>query len=478
MNFRLSREPIDDSPAEASAMDGATATFVGRVRNHNEGRQVSALEYEAYGELALTEGEKIVAEALERFAITSAHCAHRVGLLQIGDTAIRVDVASPHRKAAFQACRYVVDEAKRRLPIWKKEHYAGGTSEWVNCAEGPVATAYYSRQTRLPEVGEQGQAQLSAAKVLVVGAGGLGCSALQYLVAAGVGTVGICEHDQLEESNLHRQSLYAHGEIGQQKAVLAAERMRALNPFVTVVAHDAAVTPASVEALVSAYDFVLDCTDNFETKFLLNDACLAAGKTLIQASIHQYEGQLLVIRPGGPCLRCLWPETPEEGCVGSCAEVGVLGFVPGLFGTLQAAEAIKLILGMRSPIAEGSMLLLNLLDYSVQVLSMPKMVGCPGCGGGAVSRQDWIVSPEELNGSVVVDIRDLEEVEESPLPIPCVHILSGALGTQDWETGKEYVLVCSRGARSSAAVKALRGAGVSNVFSLAGGLEGFRRSWL
>src|SRR3954454_6054450 len=256
--FSFTHEKINEGELRKQLQDptaGGYASFEGWVRNHNEGHKVRHLEYEAFEQLAVKEGERIVAEAIKRFGIERAACVHRVGDLAIGDMAVWVGASARHRDEAFRACRFIIDEVKHRVPIWKKEHYVNGDSGWVNCercalpgehehehehaqahahAHGkhPPRTATapdYSRQIALREVGSAGQARLRAASVLVVGAGGLGVPVLQYLAGAGVGHIGIIDGDRLEPSNLHRQTWYALADCGQEKAVLAAARVRALN---------------------------------------------------------------------------------------------------------------------------------------------------------------------------------------------------------------------------------------------------------
>ncbi len=349
------------------------------MRDHNEGRTVQRLEYEAFEALAIKEGERIVAEAVARFGVTRAACVHRVGALGIGELAVWVGVSAAHRGEAFAACRYIIDEVKHRVPIWKKEHYADGDSGWVNC-ERCAAAAHdavpdtstgtgttlaralraATRRTHphrrtitrgrcaLPEVGAAGQAKLAAASVLVVGAGGLGVPVLQYLAAAGVGRIGIVDGDVVEASNLHRQPLYGVADVGRPKVEVAAERLRALNHDVRIEPHAMHATAENIDALVAHHDLVIECTDNFRAKFLVNDAVVRAMKPAVFASVHQYEGQVQVYRPlpHWPCLRCLWPEAPRDGMVGNCAEAGVLGPVPATLGALQAMQALKRLLGL------------------------------------------------------------------------------------------------------------------------------------
>ncbi|HSI71533.1 MAG TPA: ThiF family adenylyltransferase, partial [Fimbriimonas sp.] len=325
MTFTISRDPVIGPLLESDQRTGAVVVFEGLVRNRNDGKRVKALEYEAFDEMAVLHGQRILLEAKDRFGLLDVSCVHRVGLLELGDVAIRVEAAAEHRREAFEACEWVVDEVKRRVPIWKKEHYVDGPSDWLNAGGQNVLTeeAFYARQQRLEEVDQK---RVSQASVLVVGAGGLGCPAILYLAAAGVGRLGIVDGDFVEPSNLHRQPLYRASDVGRPKARLAAERARSLNPFIEVEAISERLSARNAH-LIEPYDIVLDCTDNFATKFLLNDLCVIQGKPLVVVSIHKFEGQLLVVMPGGPCLRCLWPEAPVDGCVGTCADDGVLGYV-------------------------------------------------------------------------------------------------------------------------------------------------------
>ena len=311
-NFEFSSRNLDALALRRSLEDpacGGYAAFEGWVRNLNEGREVRRLEYEAFESLAVREGERIIEEARIQFGVTNARCVHRIGDLPLGEIAVWVGVSAPHRDEAFRACRYIIDEVKHRVPIWKKEHYVDGDSGWVNCercaadattatlghashphqhehghhhehhhrhAHGHAAPANtlspdYSRQMALPEVGADGQQRLQSAKVAVIGAGGLGVPVLQYLAGAGIGELVIVDGDRLEASNLHRQTWYALADCGEMKATLAARRVHALNPTVKATAHTERLTNTSAEALLQGCDLILDCTDNFASKFLLND---------------------------------------------------------------------------------------------------------------------------------------------------------------------------------------------------------------
>ena len=215
-------------------------------------------------------------------------------------------------------------------------------------ANAPAPVPDYSRQMALKEVGPQGQGKLRASRVLVVGCGGLGVPVISYLAGAGVGRLGLVDGDRLEASNLHRQTMYALADVGKLKAELATARVRALNPDVDVRTHPVRLDATTAPEMIGQYDLVIDCTDNFSTKFLLNDVCVQKRVPVIFSSVYQYEGQIQVVRPDkdGACLRCVWPEATRDGIVGNCAEAGVLGPVPGTFGSLQAFEALKLLLDL------------------------------------------------------------------------------------------------------------------------------------
>lgn len=246
--------------------------------------------------------------------------------------------------------------------------------------------ARYSRHILLPEVGGTGQARLRAARVLVVGAGGLGSPLALYLAAAGVGTVGIVDGDTVELSNLQRQVAHTTERLGRPKALSAAAAVRALNPAAQVEVHATRIGPANAMALVSAYDVVCDGTDNFPTRFLLADACALAGRTLVSAAVLRFEGQLSTFKPhlpdhegGGPCYRCLYPEPPPEGLVPSCAEAGVLGAVTGVMGTLQATEVLKEILGIGEGMA-GRLLIWDALAARFRTVRLRRDPACALCG--------------------------------------------------------------------------------------------------
>src|SRR6478735_4436787 len=387
--FELTNHPIDPAALRVrldAAETGALTVFEGRVRNHHLGKPVTKLEYEAFDEMALREGDAITTETEALYPGAQVLCVHRTGTLGIGDIAVWIGVASAHRAAGFAACRHVIEEIKRRLPVWKKEHHPNGAAEWVNCsteaASPEQAEEYYARQAALPEVGPAGQAKLLAARVLVVGAGGLGCPAALYLAGAGVGRLTLVDGGLVERSNLHRQILFTPAEIGAPKALAAAVRLRLHNPAIEVVAHDGNLTPANAAALVTGQSVVLDCTDNFAARFLVHDACRAAGVPLVSAAVHRYEGELNVFAPGATgCLHCQWSGQGADAldAVGSCTTGPVFAPAVGVLGIQQAAEALKLLLGI-GEVALNRTRLVNLLDGTTLAIERSARRSCPVCG--------------------------------------------------------------------------------------------------
>ena len=244
----------------------------------------------------------------------------------------------------------------------------------------------YARHIVLAEIGGIGQSRLIAAKVLVVGAGGLGAPLLQYLAAAGIGTLGVIDHDTVDLSNLQRQVIHRTSDIGVSKVESARRALAEINPDVSVQAHDERLTADNAESIVAGYDIVADGSDNFATRYLLNDVCYALRKTLVSAAILRFDGQISTYKAwqgaGHPCLRCLFPEAPSEEAVPSCAQAGVLGALAGTLGTLQATEVVKEILGVGRSLS-GSLLLYDALNASFETLTVTKRPGCPTCGDGA-----------------------------------------------------------------------------------------------
>lgn len=251
----------------------------------------------------------------------------------------------------------------------------------------PAELARYSRHVLLDEIGLKGQERLKAARVLVIGAGGLGSPASLYLAAAGVGTLGMVDFDTVAAHNLQRQLLHSDATIGQSKVASAAVRLRATNPHITVVEHDEPVTTENALSLFGHYDVIVDGTDNFSTRYLVNDAAVIVRRPLVYGSIFKFEGQVAVFAPhlNGPCYRCLFPTPPAAGLVPNCAEAGVLGALCGVIGSLQALEATKLIVGFGQPLL-GRLMTYDALSQTFNTLSLPRDPSCPACGQGSGPR--------------------------------------------------------------------------------------------
>jgi len=488
--FELTDRPIDCAALRRrlGALEaGAALIFEGRVRNHHLGKPVTRLEYEAFDELARAEGEAIVAETERLYAGTRVFCVHRTGSLPVGEIAVWIGVESPHRQAGFAACRHVIEELKRRLPVWKKEHHPDGAAEWVNCTTEAAGrtpdTAYHARQIALPEVGEAGQRRLAAARALVVGAGGLGCPAALHLVTAGVGRVTVVDGGKVELSNLHRQTLFTAAEVGAPKALAAAARLRLHQPSVEVVAHEGDLTVANARSLVAGQSVVLDCTDNLASRFVVHDACLALGVPLVQAAVHRFEGTLDVfVRGAGGCLHCLWPgrSAADLAAAEKCVGGAVFGPAVAVLGTLQAAEAVKLLLGLEGSAARQTRLV-NLLDGTFLAIGRPARPDCPACGrledlrdqaNPAVGEPDPVilgrVALARLGSAVrVVYLTEPGEAPEirsagADLSVPA-HDLAAI---RELAAGGPVALTCRHGLRSAALARLLRTEGLAHVWAL------------
>ena len=343
----------------------------------------------------------------------------------------------------------------------------------------------YSRQILLKEIGLQGQSKLESARVLIVGLGGLGSPVMQYLAGAGVGFLGLIDADVLDASNLHRQPIYALADVGLQKADLARAAIAAINPAVQVETHATPFNADNALELIRRHDIVVDCSDNFRTKYLINDAAVLAQKAAVFASVYQYEGQLQVYKPEPQhaCLRCLWPDAIADGVVGNCAQAGVLGPVPGAFGTLQALLTLKILLQLGGQL-EGELLLLDFMNFSSLKIRAVRRAECraPACAHiRDVAREERDIEVAGLSlaaaaeqGFQVIDIRSAEEVAERPaaarhIPMPELLANPGLLGGD-----RRALLVCATGKRSLATAQVLRKRGLA-VHSLAGGLQQLER---
>jgi adenylyltransferase/sulfurtransferase len=359
---------------------------------------------------------------------------------------------------------------------------------------------HYSRHLIMPEIGVSGQKKLKASAVLMIGAGGLGAPLAQYLAAAGVGTIGIVEFDTVDKSNLHRQVLYSQEQVGQPKLDCAQQRLNSLNPHIKIVPHDLRLTADNALDLFKDYDLIVDGTDNFPTRYLVNDACVILGKPNVYASIYRFEGQLSVFwADKGPCYRCLYPEPPPPGLVPSCAEGGVLGILPGIMGTLQANEAVKVLLGIGEPMV-GRLLTFDALAMQFKQFGLRKDPTCPLCSENATQtslidyhefcgipgEDDYgdefehieQITATELDAAIkngeavtIVDIRSSMEYEISHLE-NTVHIPLEQLGDKfsQIDPSSKIVCLCYRGVRSLDGAQQLKDLGFEDVTSLKGGI--------
>ncbi len=492
--FELTTQPIDSAALRARLERpdaGACVVFEGWVRNHHLGKPVTQLEYEAFDDMARIEGDAIVTETEQHHPGCTILCVHRTGTLRVGELAVWIGVVSAHRAAAFLACRETIEEIKRRLPVWKKEHHLDGAAEWVNCtteaaAKGPQPADYYARQSSLPEVSASGQEQLAKARVLVVGIGGLGCPAALYLTGAGAGHLTLVDAGRVELSNLHRQVLFTTDDLGAPKTAAAVTALRARNPFIQLEGLATELSASNARALVAGHTVVLDCTDNFATRFILHDACLAAGVPLVQAAVHRFEGTLDVFRRGdGGCLHCQWKSRPIaelDTAAGNCAGAPVFGPAVGLLGVMQAGEAIKIILGLETAETHRRTHLVNQLDCSVLSIAREADPACPVCGQeesfqpAVFSNQPTdavLLSLDEMAALGKVQMVALLEPGESldparsatgTLPVPVGDIARlrelAALGP--------VILTCRHGVRSAAIARLLRLEGATGIYAMAG----------
>ena len=385
---------------------------------------------------------------------------------------------------------------------------AGGATTTVNHVEPPTLShdevKRYSRHLIMPEVGMDGQRKLKAAKVLCIGAGGLGSPVAMYLAAAGVGTIGLVDFDTVDFSNLQRQIIHSTADVGRPKLESAKTRLNALNPGVKIETYEVALTSKNALELFAPYDVIIDGTDNFPTRYLVNDACVLLGKPNAYGSIFRFEGQASVFgTKDGPCYRCLYPEPPPPGLVPSCAEGGVLGVLPGIIGTIQATEAIKLILGAGDPLI-GRFLIFDALRMRFRELKLRKDPDCPVCGthptvrelidydqfcgvapsaqgqtmAGTSTGNELEITSQELKARLdgndrpfILDVREPQEYQINRIPgsrlIPLGELPSRV---QELDASQEIVVHCKMGGRSAKAAEFLRAAGFKQVKNLKGGI--------
>ncbi len=370
---------------------------------------------------------------------------------------------------------------------------------------GPTLTVdevrRYSRHLIIPDVAMSGQRRLMNAKVLCVGAGGLGSPALMYLAAAGVGTLGIVEFDTVDESNLQRQIIHGQSDIGKSKAQSAKEKIAQINPYVNVITHELRLDASNVMEIFAQYDIIVDGTDNFATRYLVNDACVLLKKPYVWGSIYRFDGQASVFwAEYGPCYRCLYPEPPPPGMVPSCAEGGVLGVLCASIGSIQTTEAIKVITGIGEPLI-GSLMIYDALEMSFRKIKVRKDPNCPLCGenptqtallpdyeafcgvisdSASIAVKDSTITVTELEEMIskkedfyLIDVREPSEYEIVSIPgatlIPKQGFLDGSALSQ-LPQDKRIVLHCKSGVRSAECLAIVKGAGFSDAVHVAGGV--------
>jgi molybdopterin/thiamine biosynthesis adenylyltransferase/rhodanese-related sulfurtransferase len=356
----------------------------------------------------------------------------------------------------------------------------------------------YSRHLIMPEVGMEGQLKIKAAKVLCIGTGGLGAPLGLYLAAAGVGRIGLVDFDVVDSTNLQRQVLFSTQDVGVPKTQAAANRLRGLNPDIQIDTYETQLTSANAFELFKDYDIIVDGTDNFPTRYLVNDASVMMGKRNVYGSIFRFEGQITVFgAPDGPCYRCLYPEPPPPGLVPSCAEGGVLGVLPGIVGTIQAAEALKLIIGKGDPLI-GRLLLFDALAMKFRELKLRKNPDCPVCGThptqkGLIDYAEFCgvrgeeapstvtnipeITPRELKARLdkgediyVLDVREPHEYQICNINGHLIPLGELPQRVHELDSSKEIVAHCKSGKRSAQAVEFLRGAGFKKIQNLKGGI--------
>lgn len=357
----------------------------------------------------------------------------------------------------------------------------------------------YSRHLILPEVGSIGQSKIHSAKVLCIGAGGLGSPAALYLAAAGVGTLGVVDSDTVDLSNLQRQVLHGTPDVGRPKAVSAVERITKLNPHVQVNGHQERLTSTNALSILKNYDIAVDGSDNFPTRYLVNDACVLLGKPYVYGAVFRFEGQASLLGPsvGAPCYRCLYPEPPGPGVAPSCAEAGVLGVLPGIIGLIQATETLKWILGAGEPLA-GRLLLFDALAMRFGEIKVKRDPACPICGDyptikELIDYEDFChtkptdqvpVHPDEVTvqdmkkaldnpklGIKVIDVREPDEHKIAHVSgVPLIPLSTLPQRYTELDPGQTYYIHCKAGGRSMKALAFLRARGFKHLKSVAGGI--------
>ncbi len=480
---------------------GGIFVFEGRVRLSNNKKLVKYIEYECHYPLAYNVFQQLIKKVKKKFQLNFFQCRHRVGKVKAGECALWLGIRSIHRNDSIAACDYIITYIKNKFPIWKKEIYYNLEHSWINDSSlllnknkitNKNKKAYYSRQIIIPNIGEKGQKTLENKSILIVGAGGLGSVAITYLIRAGIGKIGICEYDVIEISNLHRQILYSFKDIGKKKSYILKEQLKDINPFIKIEIYQKLLNIKNIKNFFKRYDLILDCTDNFSTKFLINDAAFIYKKPIIRASVHHFFGQIEVYNSNwnSACMRCLWSIFPDNQKIGTCSQNGIIGAVTGVIGSLQALTAIKYLLNIGEEL-KNKITMIDLLNIDYKNLNSSKSKTCILCGDTptitSLNKKNYkhkiinkieisyIDFSKNLNKYILIDIREnleLEKQNNKYLHFP-MSLLPNKISffSEQLKNNHKYLLFCSHGKRSLQAAIWLRQLGFYNIYSLSGGNE-------
>jgi molybdopterin/thiamine biosynthesis adenylyltransferase/molybdopterin synthase catalytic subunit len=448
-------EPTDLHHLLESHSAGAFVSFEGRVRNTNEGKKVESLEYQIYNELALKEGEKILNEAKEKFSIIDTAAIHREGHLFLGDIAILIGTLSKHRKEAYLANKFIIDQIKLRLPIWKKEHYESGDHRWVFCKDHLHhqhfnEKDYYQKQTNLIS-----QDKLRNSKVLVIGAGGLGCPVLVSLAQAGVGELGIIDKDQIEFSNLHRQFLFGINQIGESKSHSAKNRLREINPFIKIENFDLKIDYSNSENIFKNYDLIVDCTDNLSSKYVIHDVCFKVQLPFISGSLFKSSAIIRTFHPSRSlgCHRCQSQKEQRDYVIGNCNDYGIIGSSANTIGSLMANEVISYIETSSNNSIEHT-ILFDLKNLSLNKIKNKRNPSCQFC----LQIKKFFTNFDNI-GIKFEDSRSNDHFIK-------VETLNLKEIQNKLSLDRRNILDCEKGIKSESLARDLRESGFSNVYFL------------
>lgn len=479
---------------------GGIFVFEGRVRLSNNKKLVKHIEYECHYPLAYNIFNALIIKIKKKFQLNYFQCVHRVGKVKAGECALWLGIRSIHRNDSIHACDYIITYIKNKFPIWKKEIYYNSKHSWIDDSNILLNKKkvikfnkkdFYSRQVLIPSIGEHGQKKLENKSILIVGAGGLGSAVITYLIRAGIGKIGICEYDTVEISNLHRQILYSLKDIGKKKSYILKEKLKHINPFIKVEIYQKLLSIKNVRFFFKKYDLILDCTDNFSTKFLINDASFFYKKPIIRASVHHFFGQLEVYNSiwKSACIRCLWATFPDDKKIGSCSQNGIIGAVTGVIGSMQALTAIKYLLNIGENL-KNKITMIDLLNINYNKLKTIKNNKCILCGDNPtlfklnkknykynatnkieISKIDFI---KNKNNYTLIDIREIKNNNTyMHFAMSILHTKLSFFSSQ-LKNNKKYLLFCSNGKQSLQAASWLRQLGFYNIYSLDGGNESIK----